>query len=146
MGLGGRGHESVALDLNRDSLGRFVKGNKIGPKGRAGKIKAAPRGGRNIKGIILTGKRGNGVGLGGRGHETGFREGVKLERVWIICPACGQQVEAVASDGWVKGYCAVAKAKIAVALNLNRDSLGHFVKGNKLGHKGRPGHKGKQQL
>jgi len=24
---------------------------------------------------------------------------VKLERVQVICPACGQQVEAVASDG-----------------------------------------------
>ena len=37
-------------------------------------------------------------------------EGVlKLERVQVICPACGQQVEAVATDGRVKGYCAVAK-------------------------------------
>ena len=37
-------------------------------------------------------------------------EGVlKLERVPVICPACGQQVEAVASDGQVKGYCAAAK-------------------------------------
>jgi hypothetical protein len=34
---------------------------------------------------------------------------VKRERVQIICPACGQQVEAVASDGRVRGYCAVAK-------------------------------------
>ena len=37
-------------------------------------------------------------------------EGVlKLERVRVICPACGQQVEAVATDGRVKGYCTVAK-------------------------------------
>jgi len=34
---------------------------------------------------------------------------VKLERVQVICPACGQQVEAVASDGQVKGYCTVAR-------------------------------------
>jgi endogenous inhibitor of DNA gyrase (YacG/DUF329 family) len=34
---------------------------------------------------------------------------VKLERVRVICPTCGQQVEAVATDGQVKGYCAVAK-------------------------------------
>jgi len=34
---------------------------------------------------------------------------VKLERVQGICPACGQQVEAVARTGQVKGYCAVAK-------------------------------------
>jgi len=37
-------------------------------------------------------------------------EGVlKLERVQVTCPACGQQVEAVAADGRVKGYCAVAE-------------------------------------
>ena len=34
---------------------------------------------------------------------------LELERVQVICPACGQQVEAVAKDGQVKGYCAVAK-------------------------------------
>ena len=34
---------------------------------------------------------------------------VKLERVQVICPACGQQVEAIATDGRVKGYCTVAK-------------------------------------
>ncbi len=34
---------------------------------------------------------------------------LKLERVQVICPACGQQVEAVATDGRVKGYCMVAK-------------------------------------
>jgi len=34
---------------------------------------------------------------------------VQLERVQVICPACGQQVEAVATDGRVKGYCTVAK-------------------------------------
>ena len=37
-------------------------------------------------------------------------EGVlKFERVRVTCPACGQQVEAVAADGRVKGYCAAAK-------------------------------------
>ena len=34
---------------------------------------------------------------------------LKLEQVQVICSACGQQVEAVATDGRVKGYCAVAK-------------------------------------
>ncbi|MBA7682948.1 hypothetical protein ES703_91304 [subsurface metagenome] len=34
---------------------------------------------------------------------------VNLERVQVICPACGQQVEAVARDGRVKGYCTVAR-------------------------------------
>jgi len=37
---------------------------------------------------------------------------LKLERVRVICPACGQQVEAVATDGRVKGYCAVARQYI----------------------------------
>jgi len=34
---------------------------------------------------------------------------VKVERVRVICPGCGQKVEAVASDGRVRGYCAVAR-------------------------------------
>ena len=34
---------------------------------------------------------------------------LKLERVKVICPACRQQVEAVATDGRVKGYCAAAR-------------------------------------
>ena len=42
--------------------------------------------------------------------ERPYSEGVvKLERVQVICPACGQPVEAVARDGQVKGYCAVAR-------------------------------------
>ena len=76
-------------------------------------------------------------------------EVVKLERVRVICPACGQQVEAVASDGRVKGYCAIAKqsvdfpiekqrtaeAKAEMSAGLSpmresRDSKGRFIKGN----------------
>ena len=76
-------------------------------------------------------------------------EVLKMERVQVICPACGQQVEAVASDGRVKGYCAVAKqyvdfliekqhtteTKAEMSAGLTpmregRDSRGHFVKGN----------------
>jgi len=34
---------------------------------------------------------------------------LELERGQVTCPACGQQVEAVAADGRVKGYCAVTK-------------------------------------
>ena len=33
----------------------------------------------------------------------------KHELLKVICPACSQQVEAVARDGRVKGYCAIAK-------------------------------------
>ena len=74
---------------------------------------------------------------------------VKLERVQVICPACGQQVEAVATDGRVKGYCAVAKQNVDFLIETQhtnetkaemsagltpmregRDTRGHFVKGN----------------
>jgi len=84
---------------------------------------------------------------------------VKLERVQVICPACGQQVEAVASDGQVKGYCAVTrrsvyflvekqrtaetKAEISAGLTPmreGRDSRGHFVKGNVPLNKRRQSH------
>jgi len=34
---------------------------------------------------------------------------LKPERVQIICPACRQRVEAVATDSRVKGYCAAAR-------------------------------------
>ncbi len=45
--------------------------------------------------------------------ENNTREGVlKLERVKVICPLCGQQVEVVARDGRVKGYCAVARQSV----------------------------------
>jgi hypothetical protein len=76
-------------------------------------------------------------------------EVVKLERVRVICPACGQQVEAVASDGRVKGYCAVAKQSVDFPIEKQRttetkaemsaglspmregrDSRGRFIKGN----------------
>jgi len=32
-----------------------------------------------------------------------------MERVQVICPACRQQVKAVARDGQIKGYCTVAR-------------------------------------
>ncbi len=45
---------------------------------------------------------------------------VKLERVQIVCPACGQQVEAIATDGRVKGYCAVAKQSVNFLIETQR--------------------------
>jgi hypothetical protein len=78
---------------------------------------------------------------------------IKQERVSATCPACGQQVEAVAMNGRVKGYCAVARhyvdflvrtttipkskhctgeanTETPAALTPGRDSRGRFVKGN----------------
>ena len=71
------------------------------------------------------------------------------ERFQLICPACGQQVEAIERDGRVQGYCANAKqsvnfliekqhtteTKAEISLGLapmraGRDSRGRFVKGN----------------
>jgi endogenous inhibitor of DNA gyrase (YacG/DUF329 family) len=74
---------------------------------------------------------------------------VKPERVQVVCPACGHRVEAVVSDGRVKGYCAITKqtvnflieeqrineteaerSKVVTPVRANRDSRGRFVKGN----------------
>ena len=76
-------------------------------------------------------------------------EVVKLERVRVVCPACGQQVESVASDGRIKGYCAIAKQSVdfliekqcttetkaemsagLAPMKEGRDSRGRFVKGS----------------
>ncbi len=38
-----------------------------------------------------------------------YMSSVKLDVLKVICPACGQQVEAIARDGRVKGFCAIAK-------------------------------------
>ena len=67
----------------------------------------------------------------------------------VICPACGQQVEAVVRDGRVKGYCAIAKKHVDFQvekqnttetktemsaepepIRAGRDSRGRFIKGN----------------
>jgi len=74
---------------------------------------------------------------------------VKLDLLKVICPACGQQVEAVARDSRVKGYCAIAKqhvdflietqpavetkAEMSAAdmpIKEGRDNRGRFIKGN----------------
>ncbi|MBA7667492.1 hypothetical protein ES703_75581 [subsurface metagenome] len=52
-------------------------------------------------------------------------EGVlKLERVQVICPACGQQVEAIATEGRVKGYCAVARQYVDFLTETQRVPIG----------------------
>jgi len=72
-----------------------------------------------------------------------------LDLFRVICPACGQQVEAVARDGRVKGYCAIAKKYVdfpiekqsttepktemptrPAPIRAGRDSRGRFIKGN----------------
>jgi len=74
---------------------------------------------------------------------------VKLDLLKIICPACGQRVEAVLQDGRVKGYYAIAKqtvgfliekqwtaktkaeiSAILTPIRADRDSRRRFIKGN----------------
>ena len=74
---------------------------------------------------------------------------MKLDLLKIICPACGQQVEAVVLDGRIKGYCAIAKKYVGfqvkkqpptatkneisarpAPIRAGRDSRGRFIKGN----------------
>jgi len=53
---------------------------------------------------------------------------LKLERVQVICPACGQQVEAIATDGRVKGRCAVAHQYVDFIIKKPPVSIGkHFT-------------------
>ena len=55
------------------------------------------------------------------GHKKLIGEGVlKLERIQVICPACGQRVEAVTTDGRVKGHCAVAKKYMDFLIETQR--------------------------
>jgi hypothetical protein len=70
--------------------------------------------------------------------------GVKVERVQVICPACGLQVEAMVRDSRVKGYCAIAQKFVDFLIETPRtvqarvektaapapirDSKGRFIK------------------
>ena len=72
----------------KDSKGHFIKGNTPWNKRRDNPQKG-------MASLVVPGVIGGGL--------------VQLERVQVICPACGQQVEAVATDGRVKGYCAVVR-------------------------------------
>jgi len=49
---------------------------------------------------------------------------LKLEHIQVVCPACGQPVEAVASDGRVKGYCAVARQFVDFLIDAQRVPTG----------------------
>ena len=76
---------------SRDSKGRFIKGNVPWNKRVASSQREMTTfGDRKVIGGGL----------------------LKLARVQVICSACGQQVEAVARAGQVKGYCAVAKQHV----------------------------------
>jgi len=72
----------------RDSRGHFSKGNVPWNKG----VDNSQKG---MTSLVVPKMIGGGV--------------LQLEQVQVICPACGEQVEAVASDGRVRGYCAVAR-------------------------------------
>ena len=52
---------------------------------------------------------------------------LKLERVQVICPACEQQLEAIATDGRVKGYCAVAHQYVNFLIEESPVSTGRHT-------------------
>jgi hypothetical protein len=39
----------------------------------------------------------------------------------FICPACSEQVEAVARDGQIKGYCAIAQQYVDIPIEIKLD-------------------------
>lgn len=39
---------------------------------------------------------------------------VELRRVIVVCPECGQSVEAVSRDGKITGWCAVSRKYVAM--------------------------------
>ena len=43
----------------------------------------------------------------------------------IICPACGQQVKAIARDGRVKGYCAVARQYVDFLIETKLEKMSY---------------------
>jgi hypothetical protein len=45
---------------------------------------------------------------------------IKQERLHVVCPACGQEVEAVANDGRVIGYCANVKQYVNFPIEKHR--------------------------
>ena len=72
----------------RDSKGHFTKGNAPWNK----RVDSSQR---VMTSLVVPKVIGGGV--------------LKLKRVQVTCPACGQRVEAVATDSRVKGYCTVAR-------------------------------------
>jgi len=48
---------------------------------------------------------------------------VQLESVVAICPGCGQQVEAIARDGEVKGYCSVSRTWVVVTQTMQAEPV-----------------------
>ena len=43
------------------------------------------------------------------------------DSIKVICPACGQQVEAIVRDDRIQGYCAVAKQNVDFPVKVKPD-------------------------
>ena len=104
----------------RDSKGHFIKGNVPWNK----RLDSSPSRIKSSRTSLVVRRVTNGgvpkLRLVRAGPKV-ITEGIlKLERIQVICPACGQQVEAVASDGRVKGYCAVAKQYVDFLIETQR--------------------------
>lgn len=101
----------------RDSKGHFIKGNvpwnkrsDSSPPAIANKIMTQGRDSRGRFGIghVPHNKKTSSSPLPIASSMLIGGGAVKVDRVQVICPACGEQVEAIAKNGQVKGYCAIA--------------------------------------
>ncbi len=90
--LNKRADSSPPASAGRDSKGHFIKSNVPGNKRADSSPPAIAGSPPAIAGRMLIG--------GGA---------VKTDCVQVTCPACRQQVEAIARNGRVQGYCAVAR-------------------------------------
>jgi len=63
---------------------------------------------------------------------------VRLERVWVTCPGCGQQVEAVARDGVIRGWCSISRQRVNFPIEMGKNPTAEtspvddYLAGNKV--------------
>ncbi|HUU62344.1 MAG TPA: hypothetical protein VMX96_00240 [Dehalococcoidia bacterium] len=98
----------------RDSKGHFIKGNA--PWNKRAVTQGRDSKGHFIKGNVPLNKRADSSPPAITGSPPAIASimligggAVKTDCVQVICPACQQKVKAIARNGQVKGYCAVAR-------------------------------------
>ncbi len=91
----------------RDSKGHFIKGNV--PWNKRAVKQGRDRKGHFVKGNVPLNKRADSSPPAIADKMLIGGGAVKMDRVQVTCPACRQQVKAIARNGRVKGHCAVAR-------------------------------------
>jgi len=46
---------------------------------------------------------------------------VKMECVRVTCPACGQEVEAIARDGVIRGWCSISRQRVNFPIEMGKN-------------------------